>query len=1088
MDPDEFESLRALYERAAPLAPPARARLLEAECAGRPALRDEVERMLRVDGDERFLERPEALDLDRPDLAELPERVGPYQVLGRLGEGGSSVVLRARQESPIHRTVALKVLRASRIDERARRRFQGEGDLLAGLAHGGIAHVYDAGETEDGQLFLAMELVEGAPITTWCDERRIPLDARLGLFERVVEAVQYAHQNGVVHRDVKSANVLVQGGPDAPRVKLIDFGIARPVERSGLRALSATWDGTILGTPASMSPEQASGNGVDTRTDVYGLGALLYELCTGTPPLAVSTGAPVEEILRSIREEDPLPLARAARSAPGGLERCAKLRGSAGKDLLRDLEGDLAWVMRAALAKDPDDRYPTARALGDDVQRAREGAPVHAREPALRYLAGRFVRRHRLAFGLSLAALAVVVATILGLAWALRSVDSARRTAEGRGEEAKAERAAAVASEYAARIAAAGAALDAGDATRARAQLESAPTEHRGWEWSHLVGQLDSSAGLIQLEEGSHHLWWLDERRVLVLHVGAMQLVDVVLGRSLWRVEGGSFDDALLGPEDGTLIVDRRSRIDVVELETGRALRTLVDLPTSEDDVRGMALSPDGRSLVTSDNAGRVRVIDPRGGAPARDLLTLGGYALELAFLSGGAELLLADMSGDVHVVDFRSGAVRRTFAFGPDTVKALAVERSGRFAHIGVLDRVQRFDLETGVVVAVTHAGVEVRALELSRNGRTLWASGGWLRGRLLELDPTTLERRRLLAGHGKGVLDVAARPVPGGPGDVALVSVDRTGELRTWRDGATAGARVLAAGYDVLGVAASADGEALALVTRWGRARVLDSTTLEWTHEFELATGAPRPATGASDARTPADVHAAGREQFGGVALGDGVLLAASDRLHRVELATGAIERGPVLPGRVHRLRLGGRGEWLVGVDWRADALVVWRLPDLEPARIVPFPGVTDVVRGVEPGTFLALTRGAGVARFTPVDGRVEPAPDLDYALPRAGHDGRAVRSELAREWVGANGARDPERLFVCGLQAAREPRLFVSGSDDRVRIVGPEGRELLVLDDAPKAVTELVEASGGRVFGLSRLPGSPSYLVVWDRGGDR
>ena len=162
----------------------------------------------------------------------------------RLKRGGA-------KKKPHYRVIA--------IDERARRRFQSEGELLAGLAHGGIAHVYDAGESEDGQLYLAMELVEGAPITAWCDERRLTVEERLRLFERAVEAVQYAHQNGVVHRDVKPANVLVKDEHGAPAVKLIDFGIARPVERSGPRPASATWEGMILGTPASMSPEQAGG-------------------------------------------------------------------------------------------------------------------------------------------------------------------------------------------------------------------------------------------------------------------------------------------------------------------------------------------------------------------------------------------------------------------------------------------------------------------------------------------------------------------------------------------------------------------------------------------------------------------------------------------------------------------------------------------------------------------------------------------------------------------------------------------------------------------------------------------------------------
>ena len=403
---DRFRRLEELFFELAELGPTARdARL------------DDVRRE-----DPELAGRLRAL-LDRD--ADGERAVGPYRLLRRLGAGGMGEVWEAEQRTPVVRRVAVKLLRAGLAVGDGLRRFRAEREAMARLNDPGIAHVLDAGISADGRPYVVMELVDGEPITSFCARRGLGPRARLELFVEVCRAVHHAHQKAVIHRDLKPSNVLVVERAGRPLPKVIDFGIARAL--AGDDAMTrVTRHGDVLGTLEYMSPEQAAGGAasVDTRSDVYALGVLLYQLLTGAVPLATAEGDALETVLRRIREQAPVPPSLQPGVAGGG--------GDRGVDRRR-LRGDLDWIALRALAKEPARRYPSASELLADVERHLNDEPVLAGPPTRRYRLAKLVRRHRLpvlaATLVAMALTAGVVGTTVAMLRARRAEVSARREA-----------------------------------------------------------------------------------------------------------------------------------------------------------------------------------------------------------------------------------------------------------------------------------------------------------------------------------------------------------------------------------------------------------------------------------------------------------------------------------------------------------------------------------------------------------------------------------------------------------------------------------------------------------------------------------
>ncbi len=342
--------------------------------------------------------------------------IGKYRVLERVGEGGFGEVYAAEQTEPVKRRVALKVLKAGMDTREVLARFEAERQALAMMDHPNIAKVLDTGETEQGRPYFVMELVKGEPLTRYCDRERLSTRERLDLFLRVCQAIQHAHQKGVIHRDVKPSNVLVTIVDGKPVPKVIDFGIAKATASSLTEKTLYTMRGQVIGTPAYMSPEQAemSGLDVDTRTDVYSLGVLLYELLTGRLPFEAETlrEAGLDTMRRIIREEEPpKPSTRVSTIGEGAKEAAARRRTDPAR-WRKALRRELDWIVMKALEKDRNRRYETVNGMAMDVGRYLADQPVMAGPPSAIYRMQKYVKRHRVAVGF---AATIFLAVVLGL-------------------------------------------------------------------------------------------------------------------------------------------------------------------------------------------------------------------------------------------------------------------------------------------------------------------------------------------------------------------------------------------------------------------------------------------------------------------------------------------------------------------------------------------------------------------------------------------------------------------------------------------------------------------------------------------------
>jgi serine/threonine protein kinase/tetratricopeptide (TPR) repeat protein len=345
-----------------------------------------------------------------------PTAIGPYAVLKTLGEGGMGTVYLAEQKEPLKRLVAVKLIKLGMDTRSVVARFKAEQQSLAKMKHANVAQVLDAGATENGRPYFVMEYVEGTRITEFCDTHRLGISDRLALFGQVCDAIQHAHQKGIIHRDIKPSNVLVctEDGTSVPKV--IDFGVAKATDQHSTEHSMFTEHGVLVGTPEYMSPEQATIDDIDidTRSDIYSLGVLLYELLVGSLPIDTKTlrQAGLEELRRLVRECDPpKPTTRLA-SLVDRAHDCAEQRGTELPTLIRELRGDLDWIVMKCLEKDRSRRYATAAELLDDLDRFAHDRPVTASPPSVTYQVSKFARRNR---GFVVAAMVVACVLAIGV-------------------------------------------------------------------------------------------------------------------------------------------------------------------------------------------------------------------------------------------------------------------------------------------------------------------------------------------------------------------------------------------------------------------------------------------------------------------------------------------------------------------------------------------------------------------------------------------------------------------------------------------------------------------------------------------------
>ena len=884
--------VKSIFGRALEIESPAeRSAFLGEACAANPELRAEVEDLLRaMAGAGDFMKRPPppgSVTISHAPIAEGPgTRIGPYRLLQQIGEGGMGVVYMAEQEQPVRRKVALKIIKPGMDSAQVVARFEAERQALAVMDHTNIARVFDAGTTASGRPYFVMELVHGVPITAFCDGNQLTPRERLELFVPVCQAIQHAHQKGIIHRDIKPSNVLVTMYDDKPVPKVIDFGVAKAVEQRLTERTLFTQFGAMVGTFEYMSPEQAEMNafGVDTRSDIYSLGVLLYELLTGTTPLEKQRlrQAALGEMVRLIKEEEP-PRPSVRLSGSGDLPSIAAARKTEPARLSRLMRGEVNWIVMRCLEKDRTRRYETASGLAKDVDRYLRDEPVEACPPSAGYRLRKFARKHRAPIAVAAGFLVLLVADVVFSTWqaararraeeranveAARAMDAERQTrqerdgalaarkeADDRRDEAEAARQSLRRALYASDMQLAQSAWASGNVVTMRDLLEgqrpsAGQADLRSFEW-HYLRRLGATSRTVEVAP-PYHIGTISPDgtrfvgRFVPVDAGVahpeetveLKLIDVDTRRML-RTIATPFGEEyrwpfFFSPDSKRFgfqvaIRDRAAKVDwlvkVWDWETGREIGALNGLPVVP---RAKALDRSGERLALGFNR-------PGGG---------GGCDLKVWEVAGGKELYTIP-------IPERSISGPQALTFSPDRMHLAGITSPSGRRDGPTAGEVRIWEASTGKEILKFATGPGSVGLAYRPDGQFLAVAGAGGAPHRLRDARSGQEVLELTGTSDDEILPMVAFS----PDGSRLAAVSLSGGLRTWdlTDPLGAGRRPpeFSAGGNNLGLeqpAWSADGRLVKAYVLGGiRRRVAAPSARDgsWYGDRSRAPSSPPPRT---------------------------------------------------------------------------------------------------------------------------------------------------------------------------------------------------------------------------------------------------
>lgn len=926
--PVEVDEQVLFNEARAIESPEARARYLDGACGGDAKLRERLQALLRVYEQDRSFLQPSPGG--EPVVAEGPGSViGPYKLLEQIGEGGFGVVFMAEQHQPVRRKVALKVLKPGMDTRQVVARFEAERQAIALMEHQNIARVLDAGETAGGRPFFVMELVRGVHITRFCDDNHLPVAERLRLFLDVCHAVQHAHQKGIIHRDLKPSNILITLHDGTPVAKVIDFGIAKAMGQQLTDKTLFTGFAQMIGTPSYMSPEQAEMSGLDsdTRSDIYSLGILLYELLTGTTPCEQERLRTVafDEIRRIIREEEP-PRPSTRISTMGKLATTVSANRRSDPHRLSQLfQGELDWIVMKALEKDRNRRYETASAMAADVQRYLSDEPVLARPPSNLYRLSKSYRRHR---GPVLAAALVMFVLVCGIVvstWGFvraTNAESAART------EAKEKEVALVAAQMSER--------DASEQL-----FLSLFNQARAVRFSRRMGQrLDSLVALGKAARLRRDDRLRDEA------IAAMAHVDVRPGLSWHAFPAGyrtwSFDDNYLryarANDDGD-----------ISIRTLPDDREIQHIRTEPIRAEWLLLSPDGRHLCRVDSGMNMRLWRVSDG---KEVMAGPQPVVWSLCFSPDSQHLVASQNGWVVRFDVATGKPLNRWEL-PDKTMAwsLAFHPDNRRLAVGYTNRggVSIFDSGSGELLTQLNVGDNRRQSVAWHPDGIRLAVG---QAQFIQIwDVGAMRRLAVLEGHVQQVQSLTFHP------DGAILASDSwDGTVRLW-DASSGQPLMQLAGRPDLRF--SSDGRWLGAAARGEVAQLLEVTPTREYRTLGAGPGSYLEGDVSPDGRLLAVAMGAGAVQMWDLPSGrrvaakllTGIPLFRPDGRELLIFNSEGLQRHSISRGRNAG---GAEGEIVFG-----------------PARTLPLPGIPRrAVRSQDGRTLAILSENSGFGWLVDLD----------------------------------------------------------------------------------------------------------------------